>query len=143
MKDSLSLSLFTILFFTIHTPVDFMFLIGKHEHMGQLLLDGGDAAGIFAADDVGDFLRQAQRLFLRNLSVPNNIDSDFMFDKAQHIQIDRVQAPFYFNNILAPHFRAAGILDNRHLTVQMAQSQMLVDVHTFPGRDMVQDDAFL
>ena len=45
---------------TVQAAVGARALFGQREDLRQLLLNGGDAAGILAADDVGDALGQLE-----------------------------------------------------------------------------------
>ena len=47
-----------IFLFAVHAPVSFGLLICQIENIWKLLLDGSDAAWVFAADHIGDLLRQ-------------------------------------------------------------------------------------
>ena len=51
--------LFRIFFFAIPAAVNFFLLIGKIKYMRKPLLDGGNAAGVFALNHVGDLIRKA------------------------------------------------------------------------------------
>lgn len=129
--------------FTVLTTVDLLFLVGKYEDMGKLLLYGSDAAGIPAFDDVLDLAGQDQFLFVHDLAVLDHIDRDIVVDEGQHIQIQSVDVTLYFQDIFLAHLIAAGVLDDRHGTVQLVQLQMMIDGEAFAGLDMVQHEAFL
>ena len=49
--------------------------------MGQSLLDGSDASGVAAFDDVFDLFGKYQFLFLHNLAVFDHVDGDVMVDE--------------------------------------------------------------
>ena len=49
---------------TVEAAVGALFTVGEREDLRQFLLDGGDAARVFAADDVPDPLRQLQLALL-------------------------------------------------------------------------------
>ena len=80
--------------------------------MGQSLLDGSDASGVAAFDDVFDLFGKYQFLFLHNLAVFDDIDGDVVVDECQYIQIQHIDVTFYFQNILFAHFSAAGVFDD-------------------------------
>ena len=82
--------------FTVLTAVDLLFLVGKYEDMGKLLLYGSDAAGIPALDDVLDLAGQDQLLFVHDLTVLDHNDGDIVIDESQHIQIQGVDITFHF-----------------------------------------------
>lgn len=129
--------------FTVLAAVDLLFLVGKYEDMGKLLLYGSDAAGIPALDDVLDLAGQDQFFFVHDLAVLDHIDRDIVVDEGQHIQIQGVDVTLYFQDIFLAHLIAAGVLDDRHGTVQLVQLQMMIDGEAFAGLDMVQHEAFL
>ena len=52
----------SIFFFAIFAAVNFVFRIGEDKDMIQFLLDGGNAARIFAFDHIGDLGRQGELL---------------------------------------------------------------------------------
>lgn len=129
--------------FTVLTAVDLLFLVGEYEDMGKLLLYGSYTAGISALDDVLDLAGQDQLLFVHDFAVLDHIDRDIVVDEGQHIQIQGVDVTLYFQDILLAHLVAAGVLDDRHGTVQLVQLKMMIDGETFAGFDMVQYEAFL
>ena len=71
--------------FAVLAPVNLFFLVCQHKYLVKPLFNRSDAPRVFAPDYILDFLWKAQRLFLRDLSVSDNIDRDFMFDKAQDV----------------------------------------------------------
>ena len=67
-----------IFFFTVLTAIDFVLRIGKNENVIQFLLDRSDTSRVFAADYICNLFREAERFFIYNLRVFNNIDGDVM-----------------------------------------------------------------
>ena len=132
-----------VLFFTILAPVNFLFRISEEEHMVQSLLDGGNAAGIFAADDICEFLRQLQILLFHDFRIFDDIYRDVMVDKAQNVQIQGVDGALDLDDILFPEFVAAGIFDDSHAAVHLIQLQIFVNGHAFSCLDMIQNDTFV
>ena len=80
--------------------------------MGQSLLNGSDASGVAAFDDVFDLFGKYQFLLLYNLTVFDDVDGDVVVDEGQDIQIQHIDVTFYFQNILFAHFSAAGVFDD-------------------------------
>ena len=80
--------------------------------MGQSLLDGSDASGVAAFDDIFDLFGKYQFFFLYNLTVFDDVDGDVVIDECQDIQIQHVDVTFYFQNVLFAHFSAAGVFDD-------------------------------
>lgn len=80
--------------------------------MGQSLLDGSDASGVAAFDDVFDLFGKYQYLLLYDLTIFDDVDGDVVVDECQYIQIQHIDVTFYFQNILFAHFSAAGVFDD-------------------------------
>ena len=58
--------------------------------MGQSLLDGSDASGVAAFDDVFDLFGKYQFFFLYNLTVFDDVDGDVVVNIAEDIDVDGV-----------------------------------------------------
>ena len=80
--------------------------------MGQSLLDGSDASGVAAFDDVLDLFGKYQFFLLYDLTVFDDVDGDVVVDECQYIQIQHIDITFYFQNVLLAHFSAAGVFDD-------------------------------
>ena len=80
--------------------------------MGQSLLDGSDASGVAAFDDVLDLFGKYQFLLLYDLTVFDDVDGDVVVDEGQDIQIQHIDITFYFQNVLFTHFAASGVFDD-------------------------------
>ena len=80
--------------------------------MGQSLLDGSDASGVAAFDDVLDLFGKYQFFLLYDLTVFDDVDGDVVVDECQYIQIQHIDITFYFQNVLFAHFSAAGVFDD-------------------------------
>lgn len=57
--------------------------------MGQSLLDGSDASGVAAFDDIFDLFGKYQFFLLYDLTVFDDVDGDVVVDECQDIQIQR------------------------------------------------------
>ena len=128
---------------TVLAAVGLGLLVCQIEDVGQLLLDGGDAPGVFAVDDIGDCLGKLQGPLLHNVVVLYDIHCDVVVNIAKHVQIHHIQAALNLDDVLAAHLVAAGVLDDGHLAVQLVKAQVIVDVKASAGLDVVQHDAFL
>ena len=58
--------------------------------MGQSLLDGSDASGVAAFDDIFDLFGKYQFLLLYDLTVFDDVDGDVVVDIAEDIKVDGV-----------------------------------------------------
>ena len=101
-----------ILLFAVLAAVDLIFLIRKHEDVIQFLLDGSDASGVAAFDDIFDLFGKYQFLLFYDLTVFDDVDGDVVIDECQDIQIQHVDVTFYFQNVFFAHFSAAGVFDD-------------------------------
>ena len=72
---------------TVQAAVGARALFGQREDLRQLLLNGGDAAGILAADDVGDALGQLELALFGALAVLDDVDGDAGVDIADDIPV--------------------------------------------------------
>ena len=60
----------------VAAAVDTAGRVRQHELLGQLLLHGGDAAGVLAGENAGDPLRQLQGALFHQLAVADAVDGD-------------------------------------------------------------------
>ena len=72
----LAYHLFFCLRLAVDAAIDPLFPVGEHELLGQLLLHGGDAPGILAAQHATDALRQLQGALFHQLAVADAVDGD-------------------------------------------------------------------
>ena len=89
--------------------------------MREPLFNGSDAPGVFAFDDVPDFLREGELPFIYDFSILDDIYRNVMVYERQYIQIQGVNVAFHFQDILFPLFIASGIFNNSHRAVQFIQ----------------------
>ena len=127
-----------VLLFAVFAAVHFLAGIGQNKYLIQLLLNGGNAAGILTFDNIADFFRKGQCRLFYHFIVLYNIYCNIVIDKAQHIQINVINGALNFHNVLDSHLGAAGIFDNRHRTVQLVKVQVFVNLHALAGLDMIQ-----
>ena len=90
------------------------------------------------ADHIHDLSGKGEDLLIYNLAVLNDVDSDIVIDKAQDVEINGVDRTFYFDNVFAAHFIAAGIFNDGHTAVHLVQFQIVVDGHSLSGLDVVE-----
>ena len=108
------------LFFAVNAPVCPCGRVGQLENMGDFLLNGSDASGVFALDHIGYGFRQGQVLFLDDLSAVDNVDRNVVVNESQNIQI-QFHRPLDLYNIFFAHFIAGRIFNNSNLAVQLFQ----------------------
>ena len=134
----------SVFLFAVHAAVSLSLLICKIEDVRQLLLNGGNAARILAADHVGDLFRQLQRFFLGDLVVTDDIDGDVVVNVAQYIQVNVVDRALNLDDVLAAHLVASRVLDDGYLTVgETVKTKVIVNVKAFASLNMIQNNAFL
>ena len=99
---------------TVQAAVGARALFGQREDLRQLLLNGGDAAGILAADDVGDALGQLELALFDALAV--------------------------LDDVLAAELAAGNVLEQRDRAVELVKAEDVVELHRLAGGDMVDND---
>ena len=85
-----------VFFLTVFAAVDFTLLVGQEEDLIQLLLNGGNAAGIAAADNIFDFLWEMKLPLFYNFVILDDVDCDIVVDKAKNIEIEGLNRAFHF-----------------------------------------------
>ena len=112
--------------------------------MRQLLLNGGDAARVFAVDHIGDLFRKLQGFFLGDLVVTDDIDGNVVVNVAQYIQANVVARALNLDDVLAAHLVASRVLDDGYLTVgETVKTKVIVNVKTLACLNVIQNYAFL
>ena len=114
-------------------------LFGQCEDLRQLLLNGGDAAGILAADDVGDALGQLELALFGALAVLDDVDGDAGVDVADHVPVE-VQDAVDLDDILAAELAADDVFEQRHGAVELVEAEDVVELHRLAGGDVVDND---
>ncbi len=131
-----------VFLFAVFAPVDLILLISEYEYVIQALLDGCDAARVFAADHIADLFGQFQIFLLDDLLIFDNVDRDVVIDKSEYVEIHEINGTFDLDDILSSHFVALSVLDDRHAAVQFIKVQIFVDIHTLSGLDVVEHETF-
>ena len=90
-----------------------------------------------------DFFGKRKFCFIDDLVILDDIDSDLMVDKTQGIQINLVNGAFDLDDVFFSHLITAGVLDDGDAAVKFIQIQILIDLHTSAGLDMVQYKTFV
>lgn len=129
--------------FAVETAVDLLLRVCEVEDVIQLLLDGGDAARIFAFDDIDQSLGQLDPFLFDDFSILYDVDRDLVVDVAEHVQIQIVNRAFDFDDVFFPHFVAVRVFDDRDAAVHAVELQVPIKVHTFAGLDVVKHHAFV
>ena len=111
-NQKLLISVTSVFLFAIFASVNFVLLIGKNKYLVKALLDGSDASGVAAFDDVLDLFGKYQFFLLYDLTVFDDVDGDVVVDECQYIQIQHIDITFYFQNVFFAHFSAAGVFDD-------------------------------
>lgn len=114
-------------------------LFGQCEDLRQLLLNGGDAAGILAADDVGDALGQLELALFGALAVLDDVDGDAGVDIADDIPV-KVEHLVDLDDVLAAEFAARNVLEQRDGAVELVKAEDVVELHRLAGGDVVDND---
>ena len=125
--------------FAVEAAVGALFAVGQGEDLRQLLLDGGDAARILAADDVRDALGELQLALFDALAVLDEVDGDTGIDVADDVPV-KLQNAVDLDDVLAAELAADDVFEERDGTVELVQTEDVLEVHSLAGGDMVNDD---
>ena len=124
---------------TVQAAVGARALFGQREDLRQLLLNGGDAAGILAADDVGDALGQLELALFDALAVLDDVDGDAGVDIADDVPV-KVERLIDLDDVLAAELAARNVLEQRDRAVELVKAEDVVELHRLAGGDMVDND---
>src|SRR5699024_1016817 len=124
----------------VQAAVDPALPVGELEHLGQLLLHGGDAPGAFAVDHIGDGLRQLQLALFHPLPVLDDVDVDIAVHISDDIPV-QVQVPVDLDDVLPAQLGADHVFQDGHGAVQIHKAQDLVELHGLTGGNVVDDDS--
>ena len=144
-RPSARLNLFfssAVFFFAVFTPVDLILLVGEYEYMIQALLDGCDAARVFAFDHIADLPGQLQVFLFDDLFIFNNIDRDVVIDESENVQIHEIDRTLDLDDILFAHFIALCVFDDRNAAVQLIEVKIFIDIHASASFYVVENKAF-
>ena len=114
-------------------------LFGQCEDLRQLLLNGGDAAGILAADDVGDALGQLELALFDALAVLDDVDGDAGIDIADDVPV-KVEHLIDLDDVLAAELAARNVFEQRDRAVELVKAEDVVELHRLAGGDVVDND---
>ena len=114
-------------------------LFSQCEDLRQLLLNGGDAAGILAADDVGDALGQLELALFDALAVLDDVDGDAGVDIADDIPV-KVEHLVDLDDVLAAELAARNVLEQCDGAVELVKAEDVVELHRLAGGDVVDND---
>ena len=114
--------------------------VGELEDGGQLLLGGGDAAGVLAVQNALQLQGQVQLLLLDGLAVGDDGHGHAGVHIAQGIGV-QLDAFRDLDDVLAAHLDGGGVGDQGHHAVEIAQVQEVVDLLALTCGDVVDDDA--
>ena len=99
--------------------------------------DRSDTSRVFAADYICNLFREAERFFIYNLRVFNNIDGDVMVNESEDIKIHEVNRALDFHNVFFAHLIALCIFDNCNTAVKLIKMQIFIYFHASACLDAV------
>lgn len=114
--------------------------VAEQKDLVDAAFNRGDAARVFAGDDVAHGLRHGEFFLFDDFAVVDDIDSDVAIEKAQDVEVD-IQQAFYFDDIFFAHGVAFCIFDNGNATIEFVQLQVFVNIHAAAGFDVINDNA--
>ena len=89
----------------VQAAVHALFAVGQRKDLRKLLLHGGNAARVFAADDVCNALGKLQLPLFNLLAVFDEIHGDAGVDVADDVPVE-IENPVDFDDVLAPELAA-------------------------------------
>ncbi len=116
--------------------------VGEIENLGQLLLDGGDAAWVVAFDDSCDLLGQFQGSLFNDLAILDYVDGDVVINVSQHIKVQGIDVALDLEDIFFAHGLTLGVLDDGNCGIQFIKSQVSVYLHALAGLYVVKNETF-
>lgn len=126
--------------FAIDAAIDIMLAVGELENMVYLLLTGGDAAGVFALDDIDEVFGHFDIALLDEDAVLDYVDCGVGIDEADDVKVYG-NIGVDFDDILLAYFAAGGVLYNGDGAFKLAQPQKLIQLHAVACGDVVYNDA--
>ena len=108
-----------IFLFAIFTTIYFLFRVGQYKNVIQSLFYRSNAARIFAADYVADFMRKMKTLLCNNFLVLDNIDCNIVINESKDIKIHKVNRTLDFHNVFFTHTITFGILNACNTAIQV------------------------
>ena len=128
--------------FAVDAAVYAVFLVRQTEDVRQFLFDTGDAARVFTFDDVRYFVRKRNGSLLNDDIVLDDVNRYVRVPDRKGVDVDG-QRTFDFDDVLASHFLAGRVLDDGNLAIQIAEIQILINLHGFACGDMVDYDSLV
>ena len=132
-----------VFFFTVPAAVDLVFFIRKEEYMIDLLLNGCNAAGILAVNNIDELARKRQLFLFYDAPVLDDINGDIVINIADDVELEVIDRAFYLDDVLAAHFAASRVFDDRDAAVHFVKLQVSVKIHSLSGFNMVKDKTFV
>lgn len=142
MGKALVMGILVCLGFAVQAAIHSLLGVGELEDVGQLLLGGGDAAGILAADHIGELGRQEQLLLFHGDTVFDDGHGNIGVYIAQNVHVD-LNLRVNLDDVLLAHLVAGGVLDDGNGAVQLVQLQEPIQLHALSGGDVVNDNTIL
>ncbi len=133
---------FRILLIAVFAAIDLFFLIGQIEDLWKLLLDGGDASWVVAADNILDLSGKYKRALLDDLAGLDYIDGDVVIDKGKDVQVQGVDVTFYLEDIFLSHGFALCVFDDGNGGIKLIQTKVLIYLHALSGFYMIKNKTF-
>ena len=124
----------------VNAAVNAVFPVRKDEHVVEGRLAGGDAAGVFALDDIDEVFGHFDIALFDEDAVLDYVDCGVGIDEADDVKVYG-NIGVDFDNILLAYFAAGGVLYNGDGAFKLAQPQKLIQLHAVAGGDVVYNDA--
>ncbi len=116
-------------------------LIHKMEDVREIVLHGGDAARVLAADDVLHSVRHFQLHLLDGLPLLDDVHRGVRVDQPEEIVVD-VDDIVDLDDVLLAHLLAVGVADERDIIIGLVKVQIVEHLDSVAGGNVVDDNTF-
>ena len=125
----------------IFTAIRALFLVHEMEDVVEIVLHGGDAARIFAFDDVGHLLGHLEFHLLDGFAVFNDVDGGVRVDEAEEVVVD-VDDVVDLDDVFFAHLGTVGVHDEGDVVFRLVKVKVVEHSDAIAGLDVVDDDSF-
>ena len=77
-----------VLFFAVHTAVNPLFCVCQNEYMIKLLLNGGNATGIFAVKNIGNSGGKSKVFLFNDIAAPDNVYGNIVINETEYVKVN-------------------------------------------------------
>ena len=123
------------------TAVGAFLLVNEVEYMREVVLHGGDAARVFATDDVFHAVGHFQFHLLDGLPLLDDVHRGVRVDQTEEVVVD-VDDIVDFDDVFLSHLFAVGVADERDIIIGLVKVQIIEHLDAVAGGNVVDDNTF-